>query len=109
MLPCHVVLSMLMWLYMRFRSALFCNGAAPQCGWSGLMLKLCCVGWRKKRAACSVACLAPVFSRRIVLIKKCTIRRVLIATWSAFSLALGLYQRYRRRLPRLNIPQAIHA
>ena len=77
MLACHVVFSMLLWLYMRCRSALFCNGAAPQCGWAGLMLKLC-VGWREKRAS-SIACLAPVFSCRIVLIKKCTIRRVLIA------------------------------
>ena len=44
--------------------------------WAGLMLKLC-VGWREKRAS-SIACLAPVFSCRIVLIQKLTIRRVLI-------------------------------
>ena len=68
MRACHVVFSMLLWLYMRCRSALFCNGAAPQCGWAGLMLKVC-VGWRAKRAS-SIACLAQVFSCRIVLIQK---------------------------------------
>ena len=80
MLACHVVFSMLLWLYIRCRSAVFCNGAAPQCGWAGLMLKLC-VGWREKpKRASSITCLAPVFSCRIVLMKKkITIRRVLIA------------------------------
>ena len=42
--------------------------AAPQCGWAGLMLKLY-VGWREKRAS-SIACFAPVFLCRIVLIKR---------------------------------------
>ena len=70
LLACHVVFSMLLWLYMRCRSALFCNGAAPQCGWVGLIRKLCvAAGWRKKRASL-IACLAPVFLCRIVLIRK---------------------------------------
>ena len=41
----------------RTRSARFCNRAATQCEWAGLMLKLC-VGWRGKHAS-SIACLAP--------------------------------------------------
>ena len=71
MLACPVVFTMLLWLYMRCRRALFCNGAAPQCGRVDLMLKLC-VGGREKRAS-SIACLAPVFSCRIVRIQSNTL------------------------------------
>ena len=62
--------SMLLWVWpcVGQVSAVVCTVAATQCGWEGPVLKLCVGGRDREKIASSIACLALLFSCRIVRI-----------------------------------------